>query len=199
MFQWIVSKSGMLKFLIKLAFAVLAGIFWYFYSPHLWVIIDTRGSWISMSVSHIQHQEKDITFILICSLESSRLVFCIVYRVTNFVSTNISTRMFLMNLELKDDVFAYLTSTHIVNTRNFGRSKFCVVGSTTWWVDPTTGNPLLQYCIINCKVEHLINFGSLLLKHLIELCQFKKKMIRSKKGRVQQGKDIGGKQEINII
>ena len=62
-----------------------------------------------------------------------------------------------------------MASTYIINTRNLGRCKFCMVRSTTGRVYPSTSDPLLQYGIINCKVEHLINFNPLLLKHLIKL------------------------------
>lgn len=58
---------------------------------------------------------------------------------------------------------------YIVNTSNFGRCKFGVVAPTTGRVYPSTCDPLLQYGIFNCKVEHLVDFSSLILKHLIEL------------------------------
>jgi hypothetical protein len=50
-------------------------------------------------------------------------------------------------------------------------------GSTTGWVYPSISNSPLQDCIINCKVEHLINFDSLLLQHLIKLNKERNKSI----------------------
>lgn len=70
--------------------------------------------------------------------------------------------------------------THIINTSHFRRCKFGVVASTTGRVYPSTCDPLLQYGIFNGKVEHFVNFSSLLLEHLIKLCiQFKETYKRS--------------------
>lgn len=79
--------------------------------------------------------------------------------------------------------------TYIIKTINFGGCKFSVVRPTTGRVYPTTCDPLLQYGIINCKVENFINFGSLLFQHLIQLYQFffpNKHIIRNQWGNLKK-------------
>lgn len=69
---------------------------------------------------------------------------------------------------------------YIINTRNLGRRKFCMVCSATGRMDPAASDPLLQNCIIDCKIKHLVNFSSLLLKHFIKLhIKSKQCMVRS--------------------
>lgn len=83
--------------------------------------------------------------------------------VTRFFVTKFA---FLKETELERGL---LCLTHIIYTWNSRRCKFCMVGSTTSRVDPATRNPLLQDRIVNCEIEHLIDFNSLPFKHLIKL------------------------------
>lgn len=68
--------------------------------------------------------------------------------------------------------------SYIINPRNLGRSKLCMVGSATGWVYPASSNPLLKDCIINCKIEHLVNFSTLLFQHFVKLQRTKKGRFR---------------------
>lgn len=65
--------------------------------------------------------------------------------------------------------------SYIINPRNLGRSKLCMVGSATGWVYPASSNSLLKDCVINCKIEHFVNFSTLFLQHLIKLKRKKKR------------------------